>query len=128
MEAHNPEGSYQRNAGFSLKAKGSSPRAEAGWGGLWPPTLRDATMSPIQVQPGWVGSGPLTARLRDAAIPQSHSMETPLSGGARDPDLRVQGHRWRSNQLLARGYALSRRNPDHLKYTGFKNVTTYGST
>ena len=29
IEAHNPEGSYQRNAGFSPKAKGSPPRAEA---------------------------------------------------------------------------------------------------
>ena len=37
MEAHNPEGSYQRNAGFSLKAKGSPSRAEAGWGRAWAP-------------------------------------------------------------------------------------------
>ena len=69
MEAHNPEGSYQRNAGFSLKAKGSPSRAEAGWGGLGPPTLRDATMSPIPVQPGWVGSGPLAAGRSDTPIP-----------------------------------------------------------
>ena len=78
MEAHNPEGSYQRNAGFSLKAKGPPSRAEAGWGGLGPPTLRDATMSPIPVQPGWVGSGPL------AAGRSAHSTETPLGGGVRD--------------------------------------------
>ena len=30
-------------------------------------------------------------------------------------------------QLQAQGYALSHRNPDQTKYTGFKNITAYGS-
>ena len=112
MEAHNPEGSYQRNAGFSLKAKGSPSRGEAVWGWLWPPTLRDATMSPIPVQParGWEGSGPLTAGRSDTPIPFHGN---PPEWGGYEVRASIQVHRWRSNQLQARGYALSRRNPDH---------------
>ena len=61
--------------------------------------------------------------LRDAAVPQSHPMETPPSGGVRDSDIQV--HSWRSNQLQAQRCVLGRRNPDHPKYTGFKNITAY---
>ena len=89
---------HQSNAGFSLKAKGSRAGPTAGrvlgaLEGLRPrgPSfkLRDATRFPIPVQPGWVGSSPLTAGRRD------HSTPFPVHGnppkwGVRESVPRIQ--------------------------------------
>ena len=123
-EAHNPEGSHQCNAGFSLKAKGSPLLAMAEWEGLRPPTLLDQRGPQYRCnRVGWARP-PLTVGRSDTPIPFHGN--PPGWGGTRF-GFRIQVHRWRSNQLQAQGYALTRRNPDHPKCTGFKNIIAYGS-
>ena len=95
-------GGRLRNRGLPLCLQGLARRiCQAFKGTRWfvgrgrvgrappPPTLRDATRSPIPVRPGWAGSGPPHCGTR--RYPQSRSIGNPPEWGGYE--IRIPEHR-----------------------------------